>query len=222
MAFQETLSPKIWAVLIRVAETASLQGGAFLVNQSVPFEAEGENASQFPSYETQRAVLEMLCEERAIKIESTDFLVSRDYEDRNTYFKKITILHPRFDEMYKKYNNKFPNNKTDNKELPRISYNSVTGIGSVDGKPFKFKDHQPEFRVFELLFNKINEKIIRYDVLVATHFYEDGEDINKNKKTLETANINNVAKRIRKITGLSTEQLILNNGNLTLLGKKME
>ena len=36
----------------------------------------------------------------------------------------------------------------------------------------------------------------------------------------ETYVINEIAKKLRKRTGLTTEQLTVNNGNLTLVGRK--
>lgn len=107
------------------------------------------------------------------------------------------------------------------KKTPSIEYNSITGIGVVNTKKFKFKDHQPEYRVFKLLYENINKKVLRYDILLATHFYEDGEDQDPARKINETNDINEVAKKIREKTGLNTEQLVNNNGNLTLIGSKV-
>ncbi len=109
-----------------------------------------------------------------------------------------------------------------NEELPKIKYNSQTGVGQVNNKKFKFKDHQPEYRVFKLLYERMNKKVLRYEILLATHFYEDGEDQNPARKISETNDINEVTKKIREKTGLNTEQLVNNNGNLTLVGFKIE
>jgi hypothetical protein len=101
-----------------------------------------------------------------------------------------------------------------------ISYNEKTGIGHVGNKKFKFKDHKPEYRIFAKLLENINKKLNRYDVLELAHFYEDGEEPNPARKNAETETINAVAKEIRKRTGLNTEQLVMNNGNLTLVGTR--
>jgi hypothetical protein len=101
-----------------------------------------------------------------------------------------------------------------------ISYNEKTGIGHVGNKKFKFKDHKPEYRIFAKLFENMNKKLNRYDVLELAHFYEEGEEPNPARKNAETETINAIAKEIRKRTGLNTEQLVMNNGNLTLVGKR--
>ena len=102
-----------------------------------------------------------------------------------------------------------------------ISYNEKTGIGRVGEKKFKFKDHQPEYRIFAKLYENINKKLNRYDVLELAHFYEEGEDPDPARKNAETETINEIAKSLRKKTGLNTEQLVMNNGNLTLVGNKI-
>lgn len=101
-----------------------------------------------------------------------------------------------------------------------IIYNEKTGIGHIGNKKFKFKDHKPEYRIFAKLYENMNKKLNRYDVLELAHFYEEGEDINPARRNAETETINTVAKEIRKRTGLNTEQLVMNNGNLTLVGTR--
>ncbi|GEM_PF-6869595 len=104
--------------------------------------------------------------------------------------------------------------------LPVISYNSITGMGMTNTKKFKFKDPKPEYRLFKLLFEGLNKKVYRYDVLVAICFYEDGEDQDPARHGAETEKINDVVKKIREKTGLTRTQLVINGGNLTLLGSK--
>ena len=101
-----------------------------------------------------------------------------------------------------------------------IQYNPQSGAGFVNEKHFKFKDHQPEYRIFGMLWEKINKKIRRYDVLVAAHFYEDGEELDPDRRGAETLKINEIVTKMRKRTGLTTDQLANNNGNLTLIGKR--
>lgn len=101
-----------------------------------------------------------------------------------------------------------------------IEYNPTTGKGYHGTKEFTLKDGSPEYRVFSKLYEKINNKVLRYDVLVSAHFYEEDEDIDPVRKGDETAAINKIAKDIRKKVGLTNQQLTMNNGNLTLLGSK--
>lgn len=118
------------------------------------------------------------------------------------------------------------------KIFARISYNENTGIGLVNGVRFKFKDDQAEFFVFPKLFERIGETLERETVLRLSHYQkEDGVDLksvllikNPKRKTSsyisETYFINELVKKIRKMTGLNTDQLVNNNGNLTLIGEK--
>lgn len=110
--------------------------------------------------------------------------------------------------------------QTKTTRLPTVSYNPVSGYGYIGDRKFKFVDGTPEYRVFGKLYENINKKLGRYDVLEIGHFYEDGEEPNPTKKTLETAFINGVTKTMREKTGLSVEQIVQNRGNLTLVGIK--
>lgn len=110
-----------------------------------------------------------------------------------------------------------------NKILPVIEYNPTTGMGVVNSdKKFKFKDGSPEHNIFNQLYSKMPKKLPRQDVLIAGEFYQDYENPDPTKKTLETAFINDKVISIREKTGLNTEQLVNNAGNLTLLGKKSD
>lgn|SRR5574343_584236 len=106
-------------------------------------------------------------------------------------------------------------------DLPLIDYNETTGKGEVVGKKkFKFKDGSTEYKTFKILYAKLGKKpakLDRQDVLITGDFYKDYEKPDPARKTAETAFINEVAKNIREKTGLNTEELVNNNGSLTLL-----
>ncbi len=111
--------------------------------------------------------------------------------------------------------------------LPLIDYNDATGKGKVVGKnKFKFKDGSPEYNVFKILYSKLGKKpakLERLEVLIAGGFYEDHQqELDPTRKTLETAFINEIAKNIREKTGLNTDELVNNSGNLTLLALKQD
>ncbi len=99
---------------------------------------------------------------------------------------------------------------------PGIIYNDVTGVGKINGKKFKLKDGKPDYRVFKMLYGKIGKKLERQDVLIAGGFYEDHETADPARRGDETSFINEIAKSLREKTGLNTEQLVNNDGNLTL------
>ncbi len=106
------------------------------------------------------------------------------------------------------------------KEASALYYNETTGIGRNGTENFKLKDGSSAYKVFKFLYKKPNKKMYRYDVLVQCGFYEDGEAIDKTKKTLETAKINALAKSLRSKIGLNSKNLVNNRGNLTLVMNK--
>ncbi len=124
-----------------------------------------------------------------------------------------------FEERYEEYKEGILGVTSIQEKEVNVSYNHVTGIGYINSKKFRFTDGTSEYRIFEKLYKSINCKVSRYDVLEAIKFYEDGEDIDPARKTAETEAINKVAKSLRSKTGLNTEHLVVNNGNMTLVGE---
>lgn len=109
-----------------------------------------------------------------------------------------------------------------NSEQDGIYYHKESGVGFFGKKRFKFKDHQSEFRVFGKLFDNINRSIQRHKILQLMEFYTGDEKPNKALKSDETYEINELCKKIRKRTGLSINELVNNNGNLSLIGSKLK
>lgn len=106
-------------------------------------------------------------------------------------------------------------------DLPVVIYDTSTGLGSVlNGKDFKFKYNSKEFRLFRELHNNINTMVKRYDVVVAIELYEDGDKEKPERRSLDTEAISRTANKIREKTGLTTDQLVNNDGNLVLKAKK--
>lgn len=95
---------------------------------------------------------------------------------------------------------------------PGIFYNPVTGIGFADGKEFTFKDHQPEFRVFAQLYERMNTSVLKEEVLRL---------IGKSDGPAATDTITRLVGKMRKRTGLDRTVLVQNNGNITLSGRKL-
>jgi hypothetical protein len=104
--------------------------------------------------------------------------------------------------------------------VAKIGYNPETGIGYNGKKKFKLKDGSAEHRVFSRLYSDLNKRVNRFDILELARFYESGEDVDPSRESDETEAINTVAKKLRSKVGLGPEQLVMNAGNLTLLGKK--
>jgi hypothetical protein len=88
-----------------------------------------------------------------------------------------------------------------------IKYNAVSGAGVLRDKNFKFKNHQPEFKLFERLYAHKNRPIERSEILKIL-----GIEESKNA----TLKINDLAKKIRTRTTLTLQELVLNNGDITL------
>jgi len=130
----------------------------------------------------------------------------------------VSMLDAQLNELRKTNSETDAHHKTSSK-AQFISYNPESGIGNVGKKEFRFKHDTREHRVFGELCKKIGQKMNRYDVLVAAHFYEDGEDEDAARRSQETEVINEIAKNIRGKTGLTIKQLVQNAGNLTLVGE---
>ncbi len=108
-------------------------------------------------------------------------------------------------------------------KLPIIIYNEITGIGTVNGNNFRFARGRKGgmmFRLFARLYKRMNQSINRFDVLEAISFYESGQESDSNNSTLETKAITNVVSKIRDKTGLNQQELVVNNGDVTLVGRK--
>lgn len=88
-------------------------------------------------------------------------------------------------------------------KIGEIEYNPTTGIGYHGSMEFKLMDGSAEHRMFSKLYEKINTRISRYEVLELIRFYEDGEDMDPTRRTAETAAINEVTKDLRKKIGLT-------------------
>lgn len=111
---------------------------------------------------------------------------------------------------------------TINTALPTVSYDAISGVGYINQNRFKFKDHQPEYRVFAELFRNINLKVSRKSVLKLMGYNDDNNQVIKARKSDETFAINELVTKIKKRTSLNKDQLINNNGNLTLRGVKLD
>jgi hypothetical protein len=111
-------------------------------------------------------------------------------------------------------------NGSEKDAVAKLDYNPETGIGRNGSKKFKLKDGSSEHRVFSRLYANLNKRVNRFDVLELAKFYENGEDIDPARESDETEAINTVAKKLRSKIGLEPDQLVMNAGNLTLLGKK--
>lgn len=119
-----------------------------------------------------------------------------------------------------------------NPTIPNVYYNQSTGIGYANDKRFKFKNDQPEFAVFKLMYNKINNPVPRQVVLELAKQEEiEGDDLTKLTKntkrktsihTSSTYFLNELMKEMRERTGLTKDQLVNNNGDFTLVGNKLE
>ena len=121
--------------------------------------------------------------------------------------------------------------ETEIERLPKISYDSVSGIGYVNDKRFKFKDDQPEYKIFEKLYKRIGKKLLRKKVLKIMGiqneepFLKEPKWIRQKKKDTEvtdTYRINEIVKKIRKRTELTPDELVNNNGNLILRAQKVK
>ncbi len=104
----------------------------------------------------------------------------------------------------------------------RIFFNSKTAVGNIDGKEFRFKPESPAAEVFSSVWGMINTPLKRQDILIISGFYQEGEKSDLTRRSDETYHINDIAKSIRRALKIGPKKLINNDGNLTLLGKKLK
>lgn len=110
-----------------------------------------------------------------------------------------------------------------------VYYNPETGIGYAYGKRFKFKNDQPDFLIFSKMYENINKPVPRSEVLEIIGYKETtdkdrlttGSKQKTNSQVIATYKINEVAKKMRGMTELNTDQIVNNNGDLTLVGEKL-
>lgn len=121
-----------------------------------------------------------------------------------------------FDFFYEQLS-KFVGIKNKNLEI----YYQAAGIGVVNGKNFKIKTDTKR-NLFAKLYEQINRPINRFKVLILIGYYNENEKPNPAYKTNETYEINRIVKQLRNDVSLTTDQLVNNDGNLTLMGTKIE
>lgn len=97
-----------------------------------------------------------------------------------------------------------------------VYYNPNTGVGYAYSKRFKFKNDQSDFLIFAEMYKNINCPVSRNEILKMIGYEEIGA-----KDTMATYKINEVVKKMRNMTGLNTDQIANNNGDLTLVGEKL-
>ena len=103
-----------------------------------------------------------------------------------------------------------------NKELlfnngdPKVYFDIETGQGSVDGRSFRLTVDGQEYNLFKALYKNINKKVERLEALRIVGFYKPRENRDPERRTIETYQLNEVVKGLRRKTGLSSNNLVLN------------
>ena len=157
------------------------------------------------SLDTGIALLGRLENEGGIKVTARP---ERDY--MNTYddnYFTIEVL-PRFWKILEAIGGKIGNNSD---EPVGVYYEKEAGIGYAR-KRFKFKRGSDTYKVFPELYERVGipvpqERVKELLDFAGTGYYERA---------------NGTAKAIRRATDLTADELVLNNGSLTLIGKKLD
>jgi len=90
-------------------------------------------------------------------------------------------------------------------------YSTRSGIGKIKGKIFKLRSGKSQQNLFNQLIDK--GKLPREEIVEILHLQEESSNAIRSVNTLE---INKFVKRIRNTTGLNTEELVQNGGNVIL------
>lgn len=149
-------------------------------------------------------------------VELTSFEVLHADNFKLTF--KVTI-------NWKEFQESDPDEIKISNQIFEVYYNDKTGVGYVNGEKFKFKNNQPEFVVFREMYEDVNNPIPRKKVLELAGCKEEAAPdygILKRNNAIPTYFINRLAKKMRKRTGLNTDGIVNNNGELTLVATKLE
>ncbi len=106
------------------------------------------------------------------------------------------------------------------KNTSEIYYNQKTAVGDINGREFRFKPDSPVAEIFSSLWGMMGTPLKRQDVLIISSFYKEGQDPDPARRSAETLHLTKMAKAIRSALKIAPSELINNDGNLTLLGKK--
>jgi len=154
---------------------------------------------------------------------SIEYKIKESYFDRLGREHRFTLYSSRLCEIIIKDRKKFDNfcKQTERQDIgnagPKgVYYNPNTGVGYAYSKRFKFKNDQPDFSIFAELYKNINHSVSRSEILKMIGYEEVGT-----KDTIATYKINEVVKKMRSMTGLNTDQIVNNNGAITLVGEKL-
>lgn len=112
-------------------------------------------------------------------------------------------------------------------------YNPETGDGNFKSKKFRLTDNKPYRKIFDACFAKRGRKLIRQDIIEIIGLSDmphkeidmarvmdafEGANLRR-KSDIDvkiTNTVNDIAKEIRRKTGLDTDEFVNNSGSLTL------
>jgi len=101
-------------------------------------------------------------------------------------------------------------NEPISKISPETYYSARTGRGSKDGKTIRFVKNKKPFSLFNALLKARNNELVRSSVMEVLGLKSSDNN------TFIARTISDVVCQIRKTTHLSQEELVLNNGDITL------
>lgn len=108
---------------------------------------------------------------------------------------------------------KFPAIQWEDDGPARVYYEEGSGKGYAR-KGFKFKRSSDSYKVFPAMYESIGTPIANEHIKELIGFPLKG--------TGYAERVNGIAKAIRRSTGLTADEVVLNDGSLTLIGKKLD
>ncbi len=109
--------------------------------------------------------------------------------------------------------NKLPATQWEDSGPIGIYYEKESGTGYAR-KSFKFKHGSDSYKVFPEMYTSIGTPITNKRIKEIVGF--------PLKATGYAERANSIAKAMRRSTGLTADEVVLNNGSLTLMGKKLD
>ena len=99
--------------------------------------------------------------------------------------------------------------------LPRITYDTKTGVGFTNNISFQLKSDQKEFIILPKLIKRAGKPISRETILESLGYPNGNVDILKSWSS-DTIYLTELAKSLRKKIKIKSEYLVINLGSLTL------
>lgn len=119
-----------------------------------------------------------------------------------------------FDERFREFVQKNLKNLDRGSTQIGIFFDEKTGRGYANGKTFKLQKSKTPYKIFEAIYQNFNNPLHKEKVISLM-------GISDKSDSTQMYSINQAAKDLRTRTGLGTNAIVLNFGEISLVGEKL-